>query len=75
MVAGAAHDAVRSAGASPDEVSFTFLGAVGVPYGVFVVPDDHSDAPMSLMARTVNVYAVPFVSPPMRWVMPAAPAP
>ena len=56
-------------------MSRTFCGTVGVPYGVAVVPADHCDGPTALIARTVNVYAVPLASPLMRCAIPAAPAP
>ena len=39
------------------------VGAVGVVTGVEVTDDDADVHPLLLYAATVNVYAVPFVSP------------
>ena len=64
LLSGTDHDndAFASSG-----VATTFFGADGIVLGIFgitaFVGPDAADVPTSLVAVTVNVYDVPFVSP------------
>jgi len=67
LLAGAVHDTAASV--SPG-VAVTDVGTPGDPAGVVAADArDAEEVPLELVAVTVNVYAVPFVSPVIAWLV------
>jgi hypothetical protein len=68
LFAGAVHD--TTADPFPGTAD-TFVGATGVPTVTEALAADGGPVPLAFVAATVNVYAVPLVSPVTVWVVAA----
>jgi hypothetical protein len=66
LFAGAVHD--TTADPFPGTAD-TFVGATGVPTVTEALAADGGPVPLAFVAATVNVYAVPLVSPVTVWVV------